>query len=117
MHRGRVKTQGRVITVSASGVKWWSNETGLAVRSDPDPLREDGYEWNDAPLVDYVVKHPFPYEGYPEVEPEEIDLEGAEDAAVWHAERGDTVRARAIFEAVGNEEAAKYCANMQPRWK
>lgn len=68
VHRGRVKTQGRVLYVKHHGVVWFSNSTGAAVRSDPDGLRADGWEWSDYPLTDYVVERDFPYvEQHPEV--------------------------------------------------
>ncbi len=118
VHCDRVKTQGRVIKVKDFGVVWFSNDTGAAVRSDPDGLREDGWEWSDRPLVDYVVKRSFPYaDEYPETEPEQVDEDHAETAALAHAEKGDTVRAAAIFTAIGNDEAAEVCRKAPPRWK
>ena len=118
VHRGRVKTQGRVIRVKHQGVVWFSNDTGAAVRSDPDGLREDGWEWNDAPLADYVTRRPFPHTNeHPEVDSEPINEIEGEAAALAHAEKGDTVRAAAIFASIGNEEAALCCARMVPRWK
>lgn len=118
VHRGRVKTQGRVLRVKIFGVLWFSNDTGAAVRSDPDGLREDGWEWSDRPLIDYVVRRPFPHvEQCPETEPEHVDEDVAEIAALAHAEKGDTIRAAAIFTAIGNDEAAEVCRKAPPRWK
>lgn len=134
VNRGRVKTQGRVMRVRAAKfeyykdsdewflvepckVVWWSNGGGLEVRSLPDPLREDGYEWSDRPLADYTVKWPFPYDNHPEAEPEPISEKAGEAAALWHADRGDMVRAAALFAAVGNDEAADLCKRTAPRWR
>ena len=118
VHRGRVKTQGRVLRVKVVGVVWFSNESGVAVSSDPDGLREGGYEWSDAPLADYVVRRPFPHVAeYPEVDPETIGEVEGEAAAMAHAEKGDTTRAAAIFAAIGNQEAADFCRRSAPRWR
>lgn len=118
VHRGRVKTQGRVLRVKHEGVMWFSNDSGVAVRSDPDGLREDGYEWSCAPLADYIVRRPFPYvEEHPEVDPEPIGEAEGEAAAVSHFEKGDMARAAVIFIAIGNQEAADFCRRATPRWK
>lgn len=119
VHHDRVKTQGRVIKVKDFGVVWFSNDTGAAVRSDPDGLREDGWEWSNRPLIDYVVKREFPHvEQCPEVLPcNMVDKDHAETAALAHAEKGDTVRAAAIFNAIGNKEAADVCRKALPRWR
>ena len=122
VHRGRVKTQGRVVRVTSKGVVvWWSCDTGAEVRGDSEKLRANGYEWDEHPLIDYAPTHEFPYvEGYPEMEPYDVPQEKkahALDAAYAHAKRGDPKRATAIYNRLGHSEAAEVANKMMSRWK
>ena len=139
VHINRVKTYGRVVRVCSPEfekqndkdageiidvlirsvrVVWWSNTTGGEVESDPENLRWDGHEWSDAPLPDYIVKHEFPYLGkHPEISTMRLDDEHCFEAALAHAEKGDPVRAAALYKYVGHEEAAGIASRLEPRWR